>query len=394
MAVNVLKMLPDFERHLVLLEPRIAYSYDATLHTLSGDFTSGAGRVTRAWQLAANVRSLTQVKRSLPNTTWVSFTTWANVLNVLTPGSGVTILSSHNHESSNIGGRYGALLRGLVRYTYPRADAVVTVSEAVKRDLVDSFGVPASHVRTIYNTVDIHEAARLAVEEPASTLAETLRHPTIVTAGSLARQKGQWHLIRAFADLKRHEPDARLLILGEGPLGSYLGTLARAAGLSTWAAWDAPGTDSRNADVVFAGFQKNPFAIFARAAVFAFPSLWEGFGNVVVEALACGALVLAADCKSGPREILAPGSPELGALREPEHASAGVLMPVFDGLRRDAAEPLSPAEQVWSAALLGALSDRSLRARYEGPARARAAAFGLDRIAPEWQRLLAQSGFQ
>lgn len=390
-AVNVLKMLPDADRHLVLMERNIAYEFDAELHVLKGDPARNGTVLDRVGVLARNTAALATLKRRLGPATWLSFTTWANVLNVLVPGprGSRVVLSSHNRESVNIRGRAAAVLKGAVRVTYPRADAVVAVSEAVRQDLIDSFGVPATSIRTIYNTVDLAQAERLASAVLDTELAALLQNPTVVTAGNLADQKGQWHLIRAFALVKRRHRGARLLMLGQGPLGKYLVDLSRESGLSTWAAWE--GTDRRqiaNADVVFAGFTHNPFACFARASVFAFPSLWEGFGNVILEALACGALVVAADCRSGPREILAPEAASERRITEPELASTGVLMPVLDGIKRRASEEASADEQLWADMLHQALADRSLARRYGSIGRQRASEFSVEALGPSWRAIL------
>ncbi|HEX4336106.1 MAG TPA: glycosyltransferase [Polyangiaceae bacterium] len=390
-AVNLLAMFPDVERHLVLMAPRIAYPYDATLHVLHGDPVGEGSVRQRATMMARNTLGVGRLKRTLGPATWLSFGNWANVVNVATGRNGRVVVSAHSRESANIHGRTAGLLRRLVRMTYPRADLVVSVSDAVKRDLTSSFDVPPAKIRTIYNSVDL-SAARAGASEPLSAdVARLFANPVIVTAGALREPKGHWHLLRAFAKTQKLRSDVRprLVLLGQGHLGPYLAGLSRELGLRTWTAWESHEPSAvADADVAFLGFQSNPFAFFARAALFAFPSLWEGFGNVILEAMACGSLVVAADCKSGPREIVAPGSRDDAAIDVPEYASAGVLMPVFDGERRPASTPLTATEELWATTLAKLLDDHAARSRYDEPARHRAHAFSTESLAPAWNAAL------
>jgi glycosyltransferase involved in cell wall biosynthesis len=129
--------------------------------------------------------------------------------------------------------------------------------------------------------------------------------PVVLAAGRLHRQKGFDVLLRAFATARAHL-NCRLIILGEGPDRKDLLALARALDIGN--------------DVALPGFTGNPFAFMARAAVFVLPSRWEGFPNALVEAMACGTPVIAADCPSGPHDILAGG--RFGRLVPPENVEA------------------------------------------------------------------------
>jgi glycosyltransferase involved in cell wall biosynthesis len=97
-----------------------------------------------------------------------------------------------------------------------------------------------------------------------------------------------------------------LVLIGEGEEAESLTSLARELGVHT--------------DVEFLGFQHNPYKYMARADVFALPSLWEGFGRVLVEAMACGVPVIATRCPSGPEEIVCDGAS--GLLVPPGDADA------------------------------------------------------------------------
>jgi glycosyltransferase involved in cell wall biosynthesis len=113
--------------------------------------------------------------------------------------------------------------------------------------------------------------------------------PVILGVGRLAPQKDFATLLRAFA-LVRQQRAARLLILGEGPERQRLEALAAELRIDK--------------DVSLAGYDQNPYRFMSKASVFVLSSAWEGFGNVLVEALAVGAPVVATDCRDGPREIL------------------------------------------------------------------------------------------
>jgi glycosyltransferase involved in cell wall biosynthesis len=111
-------------------------------------------------------------------------------------------------------------------------------------------------------------------------------------AGRLARQKDFRTLIRAFARVHA-ERHYRLVILGEGNDRAPLEALAVKLGLKD--------------DIDLPGFVTNPFAYMSKAALFVLSSAWEGFGNVLAEAMALGVPVVSTDCPSGPREILQDG---------------------------------------------------------------------------------------
>ena len=116
--------------------------------------------------------------------------------------------------------------------------------------------------------------------------------PLILSAGELCGRKGFDTLLRAFTLVRAQRP-CRLLILGRGGARQALLALARELGVAD--------------DFALPGFVPQPYAWMAHADLFAFTSRWEGLGFVLIEALAVGTPVVATDCPSGPREILAGG---------------------------------------------------------------------------------------
>jgi glycosyltransferase involved in cell wall biosynthesis len=141
----------------------------------------------------------------------------------------------------------------------------------------------------IHNAGYDEQVERLAAEEPALPTPEG---PWFLGCGRLTAQKDFSTLIRAFARI-HDECAAELWILGEGELRGRLEREIAALGLGS--------------RVRLPGFVKNPFSFMARASAFVLSSQWEGFGNVVTEAIACGTPVISTDCPHGPREILEDG---------------------------------------------------------------------------------------
>ncbi|GJD47482.1 D-inositol-3-phosphate glycosyltransferase [Methylobacterium crusticola] len=221
------------------------------------------------------------------------------------------------HGRSDVGrGRLGWAAFALSPLLTRRAARTVCVSQSLRRHLVEEWRGLAARVVAIPNAIPV-EAARAALGE-----AELLARPaTIVALGRLVREKDFPTLIRAAARLPG---DATLVIHGEGPERGALQALANDLGFG--------------ARLVLPGYAANPWPAYGEGRVFALSSLSEGFGNVVVEALASGLPVVATDC-GGPREIL-------------EDGRHGALVPVgdVDGLARALAgalaRPGDPAPRV------------------------------------------------
>jgi len=187
------------------------------------------------------------------------------------------------------------VLPPLVRWAYPRADAVVAVSEGVRRDLLHLVGAGLqARLHTIANPV--LDAAPGADDHLATPPHPWLLEPSlrvVLSVSRLSPEKDIPMLLQAFAQLHRQRPQTRLLIAGDGPERAALQAAVDALGLGAVAQ--------------LAGRVQSPQGWMRRAAVLALASQYEGFGNVLVEALASGCAVVATDCPVGPREILDGG---------------------------------------------------------------------------------------
>ncbi|MCU0565068.1 MAG: glycosyltransferase [Oculatellaceae cyanobacterium Prado106] len=176
---------------------------------------------------------------------------------------------------------------------YPWADRIIAASQGVAQDLQQVTQLSGDRIQVIYNpiiTPDLLGKAKQPLDHPWFLSGQP---PVILGIGRLVSQKDFSTLIRAFARVRQVRP-ARLMILGgNGGNRPTLEALIQQLHVEP--------------DVEFPGFVDNPYAYLAQSAVFALTSQWEGFGNVVAEALAVGTPVVATHCESGPAEILKNG---------------------------------------------------------------------------------------
>jgi Glycosyltransferase len=319
------------------------------------------------------------------NSLVVSFLERANFVNIISKlfKKHKAIISVRmDQQTGHVGLR--KLNKLLVRILYPKANLIIAVSYGVKQSLIN-LGLEEEKIKVIYNPYPIDEIRELA-REPLGSYEEIFKEPVLITAGRLTKQKGQWYLIRVFKALKEKHKDLKLVILGEGELKDYLVKLSEELGLKTYV-WDRDEL-SESFDVYFLGFQKNPFKFIARSKLFVFPSLWEGFPNALVEAMTCGVCVVSSDCRSGPREILAPNTDFNYQTQKPEFAEYGILMLVFEVKYKNANEPLDEREIMWVETIDKLLEDENLRKNYSEKAKQRAEDFRIEKIVQEWKEVL------
>ena len=185
-----------------------------------------------------------------------------------------------------------AVMVAMIKSAYRGATAVIANSDDVAQALKDKQWLPAEKIYKIDNPVltkSFFSKAKMEISDP---WLDSSNSPLIITIGRLDQMKDQATLIKAFA-LVRKETDARLMLVGDGPERPNLRKLVKDLELG----------DS----VALPGAMQNPYPYLKRASVFVLSSKYEGFGNVLVEALSLGKKVVSSACTGGPAYILKSG---------------------------------------------------------------------------------------
>jgi glycosyltransferase involved in cell wall biosynthesis len=278
----------------------------------------------------------------------VSFLEYANLVVLFSKKLSLyrfpVIICQHNFVSISLKHkRRNRLWPLIIKIIYPWADKIITVSKKMASDLINNFNMPRRRVQVIYNGLDLRSIERL-MKQPGST--EGDKTPAIIACGRLTRQKNYPLLLRAFANISS-QVDSKLLILGQGEEKASLERLSLDLGIRH--------------KVEFLGFKDNPFIYMANADIFVLSSDWEGFPNVILEAMACGVPVISTKCHSGPDEIIT-------------NEVNGLLVPVGD-------------INAMAQAILKLLKDTQLRKKLSSSAGERVKKFSLDKMVKEYERI-------
>ena len=177
-------------------------------------------------------------------------------------------------------------------FLYRFSSKIIAVSEGVKEDLCSNKGVGRERITVIHNPVNV-TFSNLEYDKSTIQKWRSFSGAKFISVGTLKEQKNYPYLLDALLVLKRQGFEFKQLILGEGPTKSSLANKISSLGLEN--------------SVYLAGSVDQPINLIKDADTFILSSKFEGFGLVIVEALAAGTMVVSTDCESGPAEILKDG---------------------------------------------------------------------------------------
>lgn len=244
----------------------------------------------------------------------VSFMEYFNHINVCTREKDAVILSERSYQRLIEPREYVNEIQN--RKFYPLADHIVAISEGVRNEIIETTITDPNDVSTIYNFFD-YKKVRLMSEDDINCIIGINGHKfdeskLIVSIGRLVEQKNHVRLLKQFEIFHKKDKKTKLIIIGSGGMENLLRKMI---------------INLRLDDSVFIlPYTSNPFPILKHADVFVLSSKYEGYGNVLLEAMALNIPVISVDCLAGPREILNDNTDYAKKIIGWEIAKRGILV--------------------------------------------------------------------
>jgi len=315
-SVLLQELKEQYEITLVLMRDKIDYEIpsDIKIHFIenSNPYENGILKLLKLPYLGWKYKKFCQKNSINISLAFMNRPSYVSILAKLFGSNIYTIISERTTPSMMYGkdNLFSKISKVLISTLYPKSDFIVSNSEGNRLDLIENFSITPQIIQTVYNPFDLEKIEKLSLDKVDGF---EFTKFTFVSVGRLDYGKNHKLLINAFSKLDVDKIE--LIILGEGELRVKLEDQIQALGLEK--------------SVFLLGFDNNPYKYFSKANAFVFSSNYEGFPNVLVEALSCGLSVISTDCKSGPREILSPSSDFSFQLKENiELTDYGILVPV------------------------------------------------------------------
>lgn len=330
------------------------------------DYSCGVERIVvdemraKYFKLFDTVNQIKSIKKKYHITHTISFTAQMNYLNVMSRVRDTTIISIRNYislaENDNTPKN---IYMNKISIKY--ADKITVVSKVLGNDLINNFGAKENRIYPIYNFIDKDKMNKFLKEKDNIKLSRN----TVITVGRLNNQKGHINLIRSFKYVVDKIGDARLIILGQGPLEDKIKNEIKKLRLE------------KNVELL--GYEKNPYLYMKNSSLFVLSSFYEGMPNVILEAMYCGLPIISTDCKSGPREIIAPNSDLNCEIDKVSLDEYGILVPVLKD---------ESCEKIIGDAIIKMLKDSKLRDNYSKKSKKRIKDFSKDKMMEDWNKVL------
>jgi glycosyltransferase involved in cell wall biosynthesis len=320
--------------------------------------------------------ALRKIKKSFKPDASISFGETAILANAFTYTGELKIAAIHQ----SIG--YRKSLKFIYRKAYKLHDRIAPVSSGINDELQQLYGIENNIV--IHNGYDIDAIITSAKQQLPSGVDTFFNGKVLAHLGRFDPPKGHWHLIIFFMLVKQKVPEAKLLLIGnydvKNEIFNFCIEYLNRNDLNIGFLQNEENIDFSKIDVLVTGHQSNPFKFLSRANVFVFPSIREGFGNALIEAMACGLPVIAADCPTGPREILN---------NIPSGDQYGILLPPF-AIDFAISNITTILHTQWAEKIVELLNDKDKRDFYIQLGLKRCMDFTIKKSSEKWLKILSE----
>lgn len=353
--------------HVILFEDTyIEYECGGVMHSLNVPAKNGLPYV-KIGLLFRRISALVKLIQREKIECVISFLDSPNFVNLVANVRGCRkVISIRNYSGlENKQSALGRIVDFAMKLVYRKADCVVTVSKLIEQDFCRHYNIPGNKITTIYNPYNFEEIlskGNIPLTDAEQSFYDG--HFVFVNVGRIMYQKGIWHLVKAFKMVHDLHPEARLVLVGEDLTDGKLVKLIEKFELQE--------------AVLMTGRTRNPYQYMKNARCYVLSSLFEGFPNAMVEAMVCGCPIIAADCKSGPREILYAEANLGETASEVTYADYGILIPELETEENWDADERTAGERHLAKAMSYIIDDETYAREASEKVKARSLEFGYD----------------
>jgi glycosyltransferase involved in cell wall biosynthesis len=369
MASRLSKILSDKYNVFIILFDKENQNYDFKGELVDLNLKASSNPINKLFIINKRLFKLNKIIRSKNISAVFSFTTSANYSLCFSAVKCKKIISCRGFE-------YLYKSYKLLHIMTKTGCEILFNSKEMEKFYLDKYPEDLCRAHTIYNIFDIDNIVSLSEEnlnENENNFFKT--HHTITTVSHFSPTKGHWNLIKAFEILKETVPDSGLVLIGyRGELEAKIKEMAAGSRYSK--------------DILFVGFQSNPFKYIAKSDIYALCSVTEGFPNALVEAMICKVPVVAVNCISGPSEILFDTYHPEFICNDIVYADYGILTPPFGSEVDMCLLNKNVNHKIYAKAIENILTDNDLKNKYAEKARERGFLFGENLFKKKYMALI------
>lgn len=268
------------------------------------------------------------------------------------------------------------------------SDYIVPVNDMINNQLKDIYDI--TNDLFVYNgtpTDKILDQSKSAIPVEIETF---FNGKVMAHLGRISLAKGQWHLIQFYVLAKKQMPALKLVLIGGIDTSDIQNQRIYDFCLNhleenniRFLIFDEYKTidDIQKVDVLFLGHQSNPFKFLIKCDLFVFPSLWEGFPNALIEAMACGLPVISSNCLTGPKEVL---------INKETNESFGILIPPFVGSFQNTHSTNKELYIQWADEIINIFNDTEKSFFLKKQSLKRASEFSVEQSTSSWLSIIEQ----